>query len=207
MEHKTYLNKAVVSGVLTENFELDHTCAGVNFYKSTLQVDRRSENSDHIPMLVPEWLLDLEMDYRGKFVKVFGQVRTYNKKIDGRNHVLVRLFAKYLEVFDEEQDHENYVQMRGFLTISPTTRITPNGRIISDAIVAVNREYKHSDYIPCIFWGKNAVEICKHDASTELKITGRIQSRQYMKLLADGGCEARTAYEISVGKMEVKGNE
>ena len=207
MNEQNFLNEAKLSGIIVENFCLDHKVKGTSFYRTTVKTDRMSETSDYIPVIVPEFMLEPEKDYSGLFIEAYGQIRTFNKEENGKNKVLIRFFTKYMDVFEQESDHVNDVQLRGFLTKNTKARHTSNGRSISEAILAVNRRYHHSDYIPCIFWGRNAWEVSKKKVGTEIKVFGRIQSREYMKYSQDGTVETKTAYEVSVYKVEEVADE
>ena len=172
-----------------------------------LEVPRLSGNEDIIPITISERLIanfDLSI---GKKVVVEGQFRSYNSYENERNRLVLTVFAKdimeYNEQEQEEQKVSNEVTLNGYICKKPIYRQTPFGREIADLLLAVNRAYNKSDYIPCIAWGRNA-RFCENmEVGTEVKIVGRVQSRMYEKKFDDGRVEQRVAYEVSIGSLEV----
>lgn len=202
-------NKVTLNGEIVRNFEFSHEVYGEGFYTAMLESERLSEVKDIIPIMVSERLVDVRADWTGRFVRVLGQFRSYNKHKGNKNHlilsVFVREFAK--NEFEHEEpgsgNDENDISLDGYICKPPTCRKTPLGREIADILLAVNRPYGKSDYIPCIAWGRNAVYASGLEVGTRLQVEGRIQSREYQKQIEDGVYETRTAYEVSVSKMTV----
>ena len=131
-----------------------------------------------------------------------GQIRTYNEMINGRNKLTVVVFAREIAGVDPENEEQNIVELQGYICKEPVKRVSPLGREICDIMLAVNRMYNKSDYIPCIAWGRNAGYAGGLEVGSPLRITGRIQSREYRKKDAQGNAEIRTAYEVSILKIE-----
>lgn len=188
-------NTATVSG------EIRSIIPGNKFGRMTLISKRTSGTPDRVPVVFPEIFMCMNL-HDGNKIKVSGRFQSENKENHGG--VKLFLFADKIEVCEE--DDENSVSLEGFICTRPTYRCTPNGFEITNFILAVNH-YKRSDYIPCIAWGKNAVRAGTMNVGTHLKIVGRIQSRDYLKKISEDNSEVKTAYEVSIGKMEVIGSE
>ena len=168
-----------------------------------LAVKRRSGYRDIIPVVISERLMLSGVPEEGERIAISGQVRTYNKEEEGKNRLVITVFAReYRSVSQEEIYDENHIQLKGFLCKEPIRRTSPLGREICDLMVAVNRMYNKSDYIPCIAWGRNAGYGGLMDVGEPIELTGRIQSREYKKRDEEGNVELRTAYEVSVLKIE-----
>ena len=165
---------------------------------------RLSNVFDTIPLMVSERLVDVSKDYRGKFFEACGQFRSYNRHEENRNRLVLSLFVRDLRVDDTElgSDKPNYIFLDGYICKQPVYRKTPLGREIADLLLAVNRPYGKSDYIPCICWGRNARFADGFQVGEHIQIWGRIQSREYQKKLDEETFETRVAYEISVSKLE-----
>ena len=204
-------NQLVLVGKVTSDKRMSHEIYGEKFYIFDLSVPRLSGNADLIPITISERLLleeDLEI---GKNVIIEGQFRSYNSYENEKNKLVLTVFAKEIK-FAEDQDEEfkptkentsNEVVLDGFICKKPIYRKTPFGREIADILLAVNRAYNKSDYIPCIAWGRNA-RFCENiPVGTEVRIIGRVQSRQYEKKYEDGTSEIKIAYEVSVASLEV----
>ena len=198
-------NHLVLVGKIVSDKSYSHEIYGEKFYVFNLEVVRLSSTVDIIPITISERLLTgLELKI-GKKVSVEGQFRSYNNYENERNRLILTVFAKEIvEVSDEEKDEvTNEVILVGYVCKKPVYRQTPFGREIADVLLAVNRAYNKSDYIPCIAWGRNA-RFCQNiEVGTEVKIVGRVQSRTYEKKFEDGTVETRVAYEVSVASMEV----
>ena len=198
-------NHLVLVGKIVSDKSYSHEIYGEKFYVFNLEVVRLSSTVDIIPITVSERLLT-GMDLKiGKKVSVEGQFRSYNNYENERNRLILTVFAKEIvEVSEEEKDDiTNEVTLVGYVCKKPVYRQTPFGREIADVLLAVNRAYNKSDYIPCIAWGRNA-RFCQNiEVGTEVKIVGRVQSRTYEKKFEDGTVETRVAYEVSVASMEV----
>ena len=151
--------------------------------------------------MISERLIYESSLYEGDFVEIAGQVRTYNESIDGGNKLNVVIFAREIETGLSEEYFENYIYLEGFLCKPPIKRTSPLGRDICDLMIAVNRMYNKSDYIPCIAWGRNANYADNLKVGTKVYLEGRIQSREYKKKFEDGTSEIRKAFEISILKL------
>ena len=208
-------NHLVLVGKVTSDKRFSHEIYGEKFYIFDLAVPRLSGNADIIPITVSERLLsinDLQIDSK---ITVEGQFRSYNSYENEKNRLVLTVFAKDIK-FVEDQDAEievskdvvsNEVTLNGYICKKPIYRQTPFGREISDLLLAVNRAYNKSDYIPCIAWGRNA-RFCENiPVGTEVKIVGRVQSRTYEKKYEDGRVETKVAYEVSVSSLEVVNQE
>ncbi len=170
-----------------------------------VNVPRLSDSSDIIPLMVSERLIDVNEDYKGLNIMVQGQFRSYNRHEERKNRLVLSVFAREIEFVDEtpESSKTNQIYLDGYICKEPIYRKTPLGREIADLLLAVNRPYGKSDYIPCICWGRNARFASNFSVGTRCEIWGRIQSREYMKRLSEDDAEKRTAYEVSVSKLEL----
>ena len=198
-------NKVIISGEIASGFNFSHETFGERFYVVNIKVQRLSDASDTIPVTVSDRLIDVSNDCIGKMVSVTGQFRSYNKHDEGKNRLVLSVFAREFEFLSENEVclYDNHVFLDGFICKAPSYRKTPLGREISDLLLAANRPYGKSDYIPCVCWGRNARFAGNLEIGTRIKVSGRIQSRDYIKRYADGREEERTAYEVSVNKLEV----
>ena len=204
-------NHITLVGKVTSEKKLSHEIYGEKFYVFNLEVVRLSSTVDIIPITVSERLLtDLDLEI-GKKVKVEGQFRSYNNYENERNRLILTVFAKEIkEISDQDAEAEevtNEVVLVGYICKKPIYRQTPFGREIADVLLAVNRAYNKSDYIPSIAWGRNARFCQNMEVGTEVKITGRVQSRKKKKKHEDGTIENRVAYEVSVATLEVINKE
>jgi len=202
-------NMAVVSGQIISEPVFSHEIYGESFYSLFLKVKRLSDSYDKIPVLVSERLSNFEDFKEGAFVRVEGQFRSYNAAYNANTKLMLTVFAREAQLFEEsELKHENSIILNGFICKKPIYRTTPFGREIADILLAVNRTYNKSDYIPCISWGRNAKYCSNFNVGDNVRVWGRMQSREYQKKMSDGTLENRVAYEISVSKLEiVKDNE
>lgn len=198
-------NYLVLIGKIISDKTFSHEIYGESFYVFNLEVPRLSGNEDIIPIAISERLIanfDLTI---GRKVVIEGQFRSYNSYENEKNRLVLTVFAKDIIDYKEEQEENvsNEVVLNGYVCKKPIYRKTPFGREISDILLAVNRAYNKSDYIPCIAWGRNA-RFCENmEVGTEVKIVGRVQSRTYEKKFEDGRTEQRVAYEVSIGSLEV----
>ena len=201
-------NHLVLVGKIASEKSYSHEIYGEKFYVFNLEVIRLSSTVDIIPITISERLLtNLNLEI-GKKVSVEGQFRSYNNYENERNRLILTVFAKEIVEVEEEQDEvSNEVILVGYICKKPIYRQTPFGREIADVLLAVNRAYNKSDYIPCIAWGRNARFCQNMEVGTEVKLTGRVQSRTYEKKYEDGTVETRTAYEVSVASMEIANKE
>mgnify|MGYP004732758535 FL=1 len=195
-------NVAELCGVVLSDLKFSHKTYGEIFYTFVLGIERRSGYIDEINIMVSERLIFENPPREGDFVEIKGQVRTYNEIIDDKNKLNVVVFAREIYLSENFGYNENYIYLEGFLCKAPLKRTSPLGREICDLMLAVNRMYNKSDYIPCIAWGRNAGYAEKLGVGTKLVIEGRIQSREYKKKLEDGTAEMRKAFEVSVVKLE-----
>ena len=198
-------NQVEVAGEIISTFEYSHEIFGEGFYMVKLLVNRLSESTDEIPLMISERLVDVTKDCRGKYLRAFGQFRSYNKHEENHNHLILSVFVRDLEFLDSMEDVKpNQIQLDGFICKQPVYRMTPLGREICDILLAVNRSYGKSDYIPCICWGRNARFAGSLEIGARIELVGRIQSREYQKRISEFEVVKRTAYEVSVNKLEMK---
>lgn len=202
-------NHLVLVGKITSEKKFSHEVYGETFYTFSLEVPRLSDITDVIPVTVSERLIiDMPIEI-GKEIIVEGQFRSYNTYEDNRSRLVLTVFAKEIveRVVTGEGDDKinvsNEVTLTGFLCKPAVYRKTPFGREIADILLAVNRAYNKSDYIPCIAWGRNARFCNNLPVGSGVKIVGRIQSRNYIKTLEDGTQLHKTAYEVSIGSMQL----
>ncbi|WP_066715544.1 single-stranded DNA-binding protein [Clostridium sp. Marseille-P299] len=202
-------NQVSVAGEVISEFTFSHEVFGEGFYLLDVLVSRLSNSCDVIPVMVSERLIDVKTDYRGKFVEVSGQFRSYNRHEDSKNRLVLSVFAREIKISDEENEESkpNYIFLDGFVCKPPVYRKTPLGREIADILLAVNRPYGKSDYIPCICWGRNARFAESFVVGGHIQVWGRIQSREYQKKVNDNEFEKRVAYEVSVSKLEFINDE
>ncbi len=198
-------NQVVIMGEIVSDFKFSHEIFGEGFYMIDVKVPRLSESSDIIPLMVSERLIDVEEDYKGLNITVQGQFRSYNRHEERKNRLVLSVFAREIEFVDEtpESSKTNQIYLDGYICKEPIYRKTPLGREIADLLLAVNRPYGKSDYIPCICWGRNARFANNFTVGTRCEIWGRIQSREYIKKISEEDAQRRVAYEVSVSKLEL----
>ena len=195
LEEKRLNNEAVLTGVLAGRPTLSHISRDVAYMLFPLEVRRLSGAFDRINIMARQTLLEqLTLEERGK-IKVSGELRSFNNKTGTGSRLVITVFAQEINLTDE--DDQNTISLRGVLCKPPNLRRTPMGREICDLMLAIPRRYGRSDYLPCISWGQNAVEAAAWPVGTAIAITGRVQSRKYVKLEAGIGIE-KTAFEVSV---------
>ena len=197
-------NKVSVIGEVVSEFTFSHEVFGEGFYIADLAVSRLSDQVDVIPLMISERLLDVSKDYRGMTMEAIGQFRSYNRHEGIKNRLVLSVFVREIHFLEEFTDYTktNQIFLEGYICKEPIYRKTPLGREIADMLLAVNRPYGKSDYIPCICWGRNARYASAFAVGGHVLIWGRIQSREYMKRLSETEMEKRTAYEVSVSKLE-----
>ena len=200
-------NNAYISGVIEEEFRFSHEVFGEKFFVSVVNVERRSKAIDKIPIMISERLINVGEVWDGERVCISGQFRSYNKHDGEHSHLMLHLFARKFFCIDDIGHDDNSIELDGFICKEPIYRDTPNKREICGILLAVNRPYGKSDYIPCICWGRNARFASGLEVGTRLKVQGRIQSREYTKKLSETESEVRTAYEVSIARMEVVESE
>ena len=197
-------NKVSVIGEIVSDFTFSHEVFGEGFYMVEVAGSRLSNFSDYIPLMISERLIDTSQSYIGQKVYVTGQFRSYNRHEELKNRLVLSVFVREIEFIEEETEEmkSNQILLDGYICKDPIYRKTPLGREIADLLVAVNRSYGKSDYIPCICWGRNARFAARFEVGVHVQIWGRIQSREYVKRLNEDEVEKRTAYEVSVSKIE-----
>lgn len=208
-------NYLTLVGKVTGEKKFSHEIYGERFYIFNIEIPRLSGVADIIPITISERLISEETLTEGQKLLVKGQFRSYNSYESEKNRLILTVFAKDVKVISEEEQSEeenemtkkdvitNEVVLIGYICKKPIYRQTPFGREIADILLAVNRAYNKSDYIPCIAWGRNA-RFCQNlEVGSQIKLVGRVQSRTYEKKHEDGSVETRVAYEVSVGSLEV----
>lgn len=197
-------NQVSIIGEVASGFTFSHEVFGEGFYMLDILVKRLSDSTDRIPVMISERLIDVTQDYQGEYIQIVGQFRSYNRHEEKKNRLVLSVFAREVTFVEEENDKvkTNQIVLDGYICKSPVYRKTPLGREISDMLVAVNRPYGKSDYIPCICWGRNARFTSSFAVGGHVQVWGRIQSREYMKKLEGELTEKRIAYEVSVSKLE-----
>ncbi|EOC99508.1 single-stranded DNA-binding protein [Caldisalinibacter kiritimatiensis] len=206
-------NSVTIVGKVVDELEFSHEMYGEGFYNFCIEVPRLSEHSDVLPVTISERLL-VNMDVKpGMDLVIEGQLRSYNRYVNGSNKLVLTVFARDAYVPPSEEELEqlykkpNEIFLDGYICKNPVYRTTPFGREITDLLIAVNRPYNKSDYIPCIAWGRNARFCEKLKVGDHIKLWGRIQSREYQKKLDNGEVENRVAYEVSISKLEYIEND
>ena len=197
-------NQVSVSGEIVSGFTFSHEVFGEGFYMVDILVRRLSDSADQIPVMISERLIDVSGDYVGEYIRIGGQFRSYNRHEEKKNRLVLSVFAREVEFLDGEMENAktNQIFLDGYICKPPVYRKTPLGREIADLLIAVNRPYGKSDYIPCICWGRNARFASGFEVGGHTQIWGRIQSREYVKKLSETESERRIAYEVSVSKLE-----
>lgn len=197
-------NQATLSGRIISPFRFSHEVFGEGFYLFDLSVGRLSDSYDVIPVMASERLLDIHANQIGKYAEINGQFRSYNYHTENKNRLLLSVFAREVILSDEEpaSAKPNSIFLDGYVCKKPVYRKTPLGREIADILLAVNRPYGKSDYIPCICWGRNARFADSFSVGGHVQLWGRIQSREYQKKLSETETEQRIAYEVSVSKLD-----
>ena len=197
-------NQVIMAGEIVSEFVFSHEVFGEGFYMLEISVRRLSNSYDVIPLMISERLIDVTQDYRGETIAVSGQFRSYNRDEEKKNRLVLSVFVRELEFAEEEPESSrtNQIFLEGYICKMPVYRKTPLGREIADLLVAVNRPYGKSDYIPCICWGRNARYASGFEVGAHIQLWGRIQSREYTKKISEEEIERRIAYEVSVSKLE-----
>ena len=193
-------NKVYLSGTIESEPVFSHELYGEGFYEFTLRVPRLSEQSDVIPITISERLLGEKNLVKGTKISFYGQFRSFNKLVGEKSKLMLTVFVR--DFLDEDEEaNPNVTELTGYVCKQPMYRTTAFNREICDLLIAVNRAYDKSDYIPCIAWGRNARFVKEMAVGQKLSLSGRIQSREYTKKLPDGSSEIRVAYELSVNKI------
>ena len=204
MENYNDNNIVELGGKVISEMEFSHEIYEEKFYRFYIETQRMSDYVDKLPVIISERLIDLDSLKIDDIVHITGQFRSYNQPIEGKSKLVLSIFAKEIEkVEDESILTLNDATFIGYICKKPIYRKTPLGREIADVLLAVNRSYKKSDYIPCILWGRNAKFCEKAEIGTMIRLNGRIQSRKYEKKLEDGTTIPKVAYEVSISKLSV----
>lgn len=206
MENVIENNQVKVIGTVISDFTFNHKVYGESFFIVSLCVKRLSAAVDVLPIMVSDRLIDVSKDYKGCTIEVSGQFRSYNQCEEGRNHLMLYVFAREINFLEEFTDYTktNHIFLDGNICQETIYRETPLGREIANIMLAINRPYGKSDYIPCVAWGRNARFVSGFPVGTALTVNGRVQSREYTKKISDTEHEKRIAYEVSISKLEVK---
>lgn len=204
MDNNLSNNQALIIGTIEDEFSLNHEIYGEKFFTCTVSVPRLSGASDNIRVMVSERLI-MDGSYSiGDLVEITGQFRSYNSFENGENRLVLTVFAKDISHIDEpDTRNPNVLYLNGFICKEPVYRATPLGREITDLLLAVNRSYNKSDYIPIIAWGRNARFAKMLKVGDNVKIYGRIQSRTYQKRIGEEEVITKTAYEVSINRIEL----
>ena len=197
-------NQVTIMGKVATEFSFSHEVFGEGFYMVEVEVKRLGNSEDRIPLMISERLIDVTQDYTGEYIMVHGQFRSYNRHEEQKNRLVLSVFVREISFMEEEPDgtKTNSIWLDGYICKEPIYRKTPLGREIADLLLAVNRPYGKSDYIPCICWGRNARYASGFEVGEHVQLLGRIQSREYVKRISDTETEKRVAYEVSVSKLE-----
>ncbi|MBR2045253.1 MAG: single-stranded DNA-binding protein [Agathobacter sp.] len=198
-------NEVILQGLVISDLEYSHEVFGEKFYSFLLGVKRLSDTSDCIPIMISENFIEDDMLQVGDYIHIIGRFSSYNLHQEERNKLLLYVAVQGIEVLENTQEYEfiNNIFLDGYVCKKPTYRQTPLGRNISDLLIAANRSYGKSDYLPAICWSNNACWASCLEVGTHIQIKGRIQSRVYVKKLGEEEIEERVAYEISVSKLTI----
>lgn len=193
-------NKVYLKGEIVTEAKFSHEIYGEGFYEMEVMVKRLSGQSDVLPVTISERLIESKNLKIGSEICAIGQFRSYNKQVDGKSKLMLTVFVRELLDFDYGKNPNN-IALLGYICKPPIYRTTPFNREIADILIAVNRAYNKSDYIPCIAWGRNARFVKNLTVGEKIAISGRIQSREYQKKLSETETKLMTAYEVSVSKL------
>lgn len=198
-------NQVELVGEVSKEAVFSHEVYGEGFYIISVRANRMSGTVDEIPVMISERMCNIDKLCTGQRLRIAGQFRSFNRHEENGNHLLLSVFAREFSFLDDMQAdlEENSIFLDGYVCKEPIYRKTPLGRELADVLIAVKRSYGKSDYIPCICWGRNAVFASGFEVGTHVQISGRIQSREYVKKLSETESETRVAYEVSVSKVEV----
>ncbi len=196
-------NIITLTGTVETEATYSHSVLDEKFYTFMLRVPRLSQNDDILPVTIGENQFDSMLIREGNKIKIKGQLRSYNKYTSLKTRLILTVFAKGVApAYEDDTENPNEIFINGFICKTPIYRKTPFGREITDLIVAVNRAFNRSDYIPAIAWGRNAVYSENLEVGSNVMLWGRLQSRNYNKRISDDETEQRTAYELSITKIE-----
>lgn len=209
MENAINNNNITLAGVVEKEPEYSHEVFGEGYYIFMLKCSRTSGNKDTLPVMISDRLVDIREIKVGQVITVLGQIRSFNRHVDDvKSKLILSVFAREIEILAQDatelpfEENINTVTLDAYICKPPIYRCTPLGREIADVLVAVNRPYGKSDYIPCIAWGRNARFAGGLEVGEHIQIQGRFQSREYTKRISDSEVETRTAYEVSVSRID-----
>jgi len=199
-------NQVEICGEIVSDFFYNHEVFGEAFHLVYVKVERLSGTEDIIPVMVSERLIDVTSRCEGQPIRISGQYRSYNRHEGNRSHLMLFVFAREIEYTDNRilGPQSNSIYLEGYICKEPVYRETPLGREIADLLIAVNRPYGMSDYIPCICWGRNARFANSLAVGSRCAVWGRVQSREYVKRISDTEVEKRIAYEVSVSRLGLR---
>lgn len=194
-------NSVFLTGKVCKELTYSHEAYSEGFYETEIEVLRLSQQSDIIPITISDRLLRVNPIDIGSCINLHGQFRSYNRSVDGIPRLMLTVFVRDYHLTDDSEHNPNQIEITGYICKLPIFRETPFKREICDILVAVNRAYNKSDYIPCIAWGRSARFTATLPVGSRVSIMGRIQSRQYEKMYSDGTSIKRIAYEISITRI------
>ncbi len=195
-------NKVYLNGEIVTQARFSHEIYGEGFYEMDVLVKRLSGQSDVVPITISERLIEKSNLKIGSYLSAIGQFRSYNKQVDGKSKLMLTVFVR--EILDVQySQNPNVIVLTGFICKPPIYRTTPFCREIADLLIAVNRAYNKSDYIPCIAWGRNARFVKNLQVGERVVLSGRIQSREYQKKISENEVKIMTAYEVSISKLAI----
>lgn len=204
MDTRLMNNHVELIGKVVSDAEYNHEVFKEKMYRVYLSIERNSGVTDVIPVIIPEFLRTPDEIKIGSTLRIEGQYRSFNMHEDNKTHLILSVYAVDIEELDDNHKHMNRITLDGYICKAPTYRKTPYGRQISDFLVASNRQYGKSDYIPCIAWGRNANRVFGYEVGTHVSLTGRIQSREYKKKISETEFETKVAYEVSTASVDIK---
>lgn len=205
MENTNVNNAISIIGSICEEPKFSHESYGEKFYLFYVKTKRLSDINDILPVIISERLIDVEKLSKDILISINGQLRSYNvfDKENEKSRLVLQIFVKNINLLDSEENDKNIIELDGYICKPPVYRETPSGREICDLFLAINRNYKHSDYIPTICWGRNANFAKNLSVGDNIKAIGRLQSREYNKRIDENTSEKRIAYEVSISKLEL----
>jgi single-stranded DNA-binding protein len=207
MDNLMLNNKIYLEGKIISDLQFSHEMYGEGFYTFNLEVPRLSDAKDILSVTVSERLIGgMELKAESEVI-VEGQLRSYNKFVDGSNRLILSVFARNVEFCIEKSKNPNQIFLDGYICKQPVYRTTPFGREIADMLLAVNRSYNKSDYIPTIAWGRNSRFCQGLEVGDNIRVWGRLQSREYEKKISETETIKKVAYEVSISKMERVGKD
>lgn len=194
-------NKVIISGTILQEMKLNYEKLGEKFFEYMVQVERLSGAYDILPIMISERLIVNRDMTTGDEINIIGQLRSYNRIVDGKSKLILMIFAQAF--LEEKPKNPNEIFLNGYICKPTNYRTTPLNREIADLLIAVNRDYKKSDYVPCIAWGRNARFVKEIKVGDKISLCGRIQSREYQKKLSETETKTMTAYEVSISSLSV----